>query len=323
MSSRIGPGPVFVYESLIFSRRRQVYAGRGLFVLALLIGLWSAWWSNLNEPVIGAPVGTRPGTWKALANAGRSFFSALAGIQLTMVLLVAPAATAGAICHDRARGILAQMATTDLSAAEIVLGKLFSRLGPILALLACALPVSALAALLGGIDIQALFSLFAVSVAVAVLGCALALLVSVQAARTQDAIMAVLALWTCWLMSLPIWSEIWRASADIPRRRTGSRRPIPTCWCTRRTPGRATSVCSTSRSSWPGRWRSRPDWPRWRSCGCPTPCSRSRPPAVGGDGGPSRCTSRRSTGGWRGCRAPSSTATPCSGASGIATGRRG
>ena len=97
------------------------------------------------------------------------------------------------------------MATTDLSAAEIVLGKLFSRLGPILALLACALPVSALAALLGGIDIQALFSLFAVSAAVAVLGCALALLVSVQAAKTQDAIMAVLALWTCWLMSLPIW----------------------------------------------------------------------------------------------------------------------
>jgi hypothetical protein len=40
MANRIGPGPVFVYESLIFARRRQVYAGRILFVLAILAGLW-------------------------------------------------------------------------------------------------------------------------------------------------------------------------------------------------------------------------------------------------------------------------------------------
>jgi ABC-type transport system involved in multi-copper enzyme maturation permease subunit len=208
MMSRIGPGPVFVYESLIFARRWQVYAGRGLFVLTLLVGLGIAWWNIVNEPVFGAPVGTRPGALQVLAQVGESFFSAMAGIQLAMVLLVAPAATAGAICHDRARGILAQMATTDLSRAEIVLGKLFSRLIPILGLIACALPVTAMAAWLGGIDIQALFSLFAVSAAVAVLGCTVALCVSVRAARTQDAIMAVLALWTVWLMSAPIWSGL-------------------------------------------------------------------------------------------------------------------
>ena len=210
MRDRIGPGPVFVYESLLFARRRQVYAGRGAFVLAILIGLGIAWWSNVNEPVIGAPVGTRPGTLQVLARVGETFFSAMAGIQLAMVLLVAPAATAGAICHDRAQGLLAQMATTDLSDAEIVLGKLFSRLAPILALVACALPVSAMAAWLGGIDLPALLSLFLVSAAIAVLGCTLSLAVSVQAARTQDAIMAVLAIWTCWLMSGPLWSGLTR-----------------------------------------------------------------------------------------------------------------
>ena len=31
MARRVGPGPVFVYESLIFARRRQEYAGRALF----------------------------------------------------------------------------------------------------------------------------------------------------------------------------------------------------------------------------------------------------------------------------------------------------
>ena len=128
-----------------------------------------------------------------------------------MVLLVAPAATAGALCQDRARGILAQMATTDLSDSEIVLGKLFSRLAPILALLACALPVVSLAALLGGIDGGALVGLFAVSAAVAVLGCALALSISVEVVKTDEVVMAVLAFTTCWLLSLPLWGGMARA----------------------------------------------------------------------------------------------------------------
>ncbi len=102
MASRIGPGPVFVYESLIFARRRQVYAGRMLFVLALLLGLWAAWWSNLSSVAFDGWGEGSPGVLQALARAGQAFFSAMAGIQLAMVLLVAPSATAGAICHDRA-----------------------------------------------------------------------------------------------------------------------------------------------------------------------------------------------------------------------------
>jgi hypothetical protein len=206
MARRVGPGPVFIYESLIFVRRRQVFAGRILFLLAMLAGLWISWWNNVEAQVPGQPLGARQDTLQALARAGRSFFYALAGIQLSMVLLVAPAATAGALCQDRARGILAQMATTALSDSEIVLGKLFSRLVPILALLACALPVVSLAALLGGIDGGALVGLFAVSAAVAVLGCALALSISVEVVKTDEVVMAVMAFTTCWLLSLPLWS---------------------------------------------------------------------------------------------------------------------
>jgi len=211
MARRFGPGPVFIYESLIFARLRQLYAGRVLFVLAMLAGLWVLWWSSVDTPAPGQPLGARPGTLQALARAGVSFFYALAGVQLSMVLLVAPAATAGALCQDRARGVLAQMATTDLTDSEIVLGKLFSRLAPILALLACALPVVSLAALLGGIDIGALVGLFAVSAAVAVLGCALALSISVEVKKTDEVVMAVLALVTCWLLSLPLWGGLSRA----------------------------------------------------------------------------------------------------------------
>ena len=150
MANRIGPGPVFVYESLILARRRQVYAGRALFVLAVFIGLGTAWCDSNAGRRVAVATRRAGGTLQMLALTGQKFFYALAGIQLAMVLLVAPAATAGAICHDRARGIFAQLAVTDLSDAEIVLGKLGSRLAPILGLLACGLPVTALAALWAG-----------------------------------------------------------------------------------------------------------------------------------------------------------------------------
>jgi ABC-type transport system involved in multi-copper enzyme maturation permease subunit len=216
MAFRLGPGPVFIYESLILARRWHIYAGRSLFVLVLLIGLAIARQDTMSREMPAAAAGARTPTLQRLALLGENFFYTIAGIQLTMVLLLAPMATAGAICQDRARGVFAHLAVTDLSDAEIVLGKLGSRLAPVLGVLACALPVMALASLLGGIDPQALFSLFAVSVALAVLGCSLALALSARSTKTHDVIIAVLALWILWLILLPIWSGLVRGSTLTP-----------------------------------------------------------------------------------------------------------
>ena len=59
-----------------------------------------------------------------LAKLGEWFFYTMAGIQISLVLLAAPAAAAGSICMDRARGTLVHVMVTDLSDAEIVFGKL-------------------------------------------------------------------------------------------------------------------------------------------------------------------------------------------------------
>jgi hypothetical protein len=93
MAMRVSPGPLFIYESLILARRRQVYAGRTLFVLAVFLGLAMSWWSTdiLSSPSTTAGAAS---TFKALASAGESFFYNLAGIQLAMVLLAAPAPSA-------------------------------------------------------------------------------------------------------------------------------------------------------------------------------------------------------------------------------------
>ena len=83
------------------------------------------------------------------------FFRTVIAVQLAVVLLAAPAATASAVCVDKARGTLLHAFVTDLTDREIVLGKAWvkARLVPVLSLMACGLPVLAFGSWLGGIDL--------------------------------------------------------------------------------------------------------------------------------------------------------------------------
>jgi ABC-type transport system involved in multi-copper enzyme maturation permease subunit len=197
MGQRSGLGPVFAYEWLARSRRWQAYALRGLFVLALLLGLWLVWQSSMANAYLT--------TRQQLVQAGESFFMTMTITQLALVLLAAPAATAGAICLDKARGTLAHVMVTDLTDREVVLGKLAARLVPVLNLIVCALPVAALGTLLGGIDPMALTAAFVIAAGVAVLGCSLALALSVWLTKAHEVMIVVFAVWSAWLLALPAW----------------------------------------------------------------------------------------------------------------------
>jgi ABC-type transport system involved in multi-copper enzyme maturation permease subunit len=193
---RIGVGPVFVYECLTSSRRWQGYAMRAGFLLLLLIALLAIW--DRGDPL------HRPSPIVAMAMLGKVFYYGFVGTQLTLLMLVAPAVTAGSICLDRARGTLAHMLVTDLSSAEIVLGKLAGRLVPVLGLLACTLPLMEILALVGGLDPDALLGAFVVGFGIAVLGSSLALFFSLWVGKTHQAILATYAVWFVWLFWTPI-----------------------------------------------------------------------------------------------------------------------
>ncbi len=194
---RIGLGPVFACERSIASRRWQTYAARSFLLSALLVAMATV--ASSSARVVGG------GFAQNYAALGESYFYAMIGVELALVLLAAPAATAGAICLDRARGTLAHVLATDLSDAEIVLGKLAARLAPILAMVACTWPVMAITSLLGGIDPIALTLAFAIIIAVATLGCSLAILLSVWARRTHEVMLAIYVLWALVLLAWPIW----------------------------------------------------------------------------------------------------------------------
>src|SRR5262249_24458845 len=154
---------------------------RALFVGLILIGMWFIW---SEETASGQAISI-----KKAASFGESIFKMVVSIELSLVLLVAPAATAGAICLDKARGTLDHMLATDLSSAEVVLGKLGVRLVPVLGLIVSILPVTAISGLLGGIDPQALFGSFMVAIGCSVLACSLALSLSVFGRKTHEVLM--------------------------------------------------------------------------------------------------------------------------------------
>lgn len=209
-----GPGPVFAYEWLTASRRWQGYALRSLLVLLLLLGLSAVWLGNQD--------GTGEVSIQKLAEIGQGFYAVTTLILLGLVGLAAPAATAGAICLDKARGNLTLLFSTDLTDAEIVLGKLAARLVPVIGLIACAAPVLSLATLLGGVDPTMPTGAVLVSLTCGVFGCTLSLTLSVWGRKTHEVLLATYAFGILWLLSALIWAVVasklpwWARPAWLP-----------------------------------------------------------------------------------------------------------
>ncbi len=195
-TGRVGLGPVFAYEWLTTARKWQVYAARAGFVAVLLCGLALVYVTQRQQ--------IQTSSIRGQAEVGRQFYAAIIGIEIALVLLAAPAATAGSICLDKARGTLAHVLVTDLSDPEIVLGKLAARLVPVLGLVACTLPVLALGTLMGGIDPVMMTGALMVTAAVAVLGCATALALSVWGTKPHEVLLVNLVIWCLWIGAIPL-----------------------------------------------------------------------------------------------------------------------
>jgi ABC-type transport system involved in multi-copper enzyme maturation permease subunit len=193
-------GPVFWWELRRVSRSWGLYALRALLVAGLLVGLSAVWWKEVSQLDLSRP--------SRMARAGEEYFVVIVLAQLSTVLLAVPAATAGAFSTAIARGQVCLMLASGVTAAEIVLGTLAARLLPVLGTTACVVPVLALTAPLGGIAPQELVRLEVVTVGSAVLGCTLALLLSIGAPRLHEVLVATYVLLLGWVLGYPILLSI-------------------------------------------------------------------------------------------------------------------
>ncbi len=205
MATRLGPGPVFAAECVTIARRWQVYAGRALLLQGLLGSLGLCWLTWLRHP--GMTIIQR------LAAIGSAMVNWTMAVELVLALVVVPAVAAGAICQDKMSGALTIMMVTDLSDAEIVLGKLAARLLTVFGVIACTLPVLAITAILGGADPVAIADGSMVIAGVAILGVTLSLFYSVWARKPHEALMATYATYAIWLLALLAWQETFRGTS--------------------------------------------------------------------------------------------------------------
>ncbi|RMF80126.1 MAG: hypothetical protein D6737_09095 [Chloroflexi bacterium] len=107
----------------------------------------------------------------AAGEIGRVLFMGIVGIELLLIIFIAPAFTAGAITGERERQTYDLLRTTLLASPPFVIGKLESALSYTLLLLLAAIPLQSIAFLFGGVtEVELLLAFIILTVTAIALG---------------------------------------------------------------------------------------------------------------------------------------------------------
>ncbi len=176
------PGPIFNVELLTSARRTRYFFIRAVYATVLLVALGIVYQSTTYWAA-RATVDIR-----VLAQIGAAFFSVLAWVQLSAVVLLGPAMVAGTIATERERRTIEYLFASSLSNAEIVLGKLAARMVHVVYLVLAGVPILALMMLLGGIAPEGLLVLTIITLCTVLTVSTLSIAISVWSAKAREAV---------------------------------------------------------------------------------------------------------------------------------------
>ena len=149
---------------MIRELRGRMRGARAFVVLTVYLGLMSGFTALLYMFYTATQA-----TGSAASGAvGRVLFVGLVGIELLLIIFIAPAFTAGAIAGERERQTYDLLRTTLLASPSFVIGKLESALGYILLLLFSAIPLQSIAFLFGGVNLTEIALAFVILAVTAV-----------------------------------------------------------------------------------------------------------------------------------------------------------
>jgi hypothetical protein len=142
--------------------RGRMRGARAFLVITVYVGLMAAF-----ALLLYAVYSTTAGYGSAAAGeTGRVLFIGIFGIELLLILFIAPASTAGAISVEREHQTYDLLRATLLSAPAFVVGKLEGALVFLFILLLAAIPLQSIAFLFGGVgeaEVLIAFALLAVT----------------------------------------------------------------------------------------------------------------------------------------------------------------
>jgi ABC-type transport system involved in multi-copper enzyme maturation permease subunit len=175
-------GPIFRVEMVSVARRRRYFVLRVIYAALILFVLWATY-SSSRYLVLG----TGQQSIRQSAMLAASFFMSFSWLQMLAILFVGPAMAVGTIATERERRTIEYLFATDLSNAEIVLGKTFARLTLLGQFVLVGLPILFLFRLMGGIPAEALLAIFLSAAGTALMLTGLSIAVSVWSPRARDA----------------------------------------------------------------------------------------------------------------------------------------
>ena len=192
-------------------RGRRAFMILTLYLLFLAGFAWA--WQLIAERAYANST-TLYGGSAAFASAlvGQEVFGALLLVETLLVVLLAPAFTAGAISMEREKQTLDMLAATPISSLAIVVGKLLSALTYVFLLIGASVPLTAMVFVFGGVGPDEVLRGYVVLVVTALGLGSLGLFVSALLQRTQAAtvvtVFTVMALTMGTLFLVLFWNSL-------------------------------------------------------------------------------------------------------------------
>jgi ABC-2 type transport system permease protein len=164
--------------------RERMRGARAFAVITVYLTLMSVFTVLLYISQSPLTQGVYTGVTGAL---GRVLFAGVVGIELMLIIFIAPAFTAGAVTGERERKTYDLLQITLLPRPSFIIGKLESALGYIFLLLLAAIPLQSIAFLFGGVSETELILSFIILIVTAIALGTVGLYFSTAAERTLAA----------------------------------------------------------------------------------------------------------------------------------------
>jgi ABC-type Na+ efflux pump permease subunit len=206
-------GPIFSRELVTAPRRPQHFIYRTAYAFGLFLLMVTAWLVMVGTQEVR--------TVGDVSRFGAVLFQILAPLQLALVTFLAAQSATSGVAQEKDRRTILLLLMTRLTDHELVLGKLLASLLDVLVMLLAGLPVFVLMTLFGGISMEQVAKVFAVTLVTALAAGSLGSAVALAREKTFQSL-AITSL------VLVLWIGIWEVVAALfGHRELGG---VPVAW---------------------------------------------------------------------------------------------
>lgn len=186
-------GPVFTREVTTTPRSWRHYQSRALYVGALFGLVLTAWLILIGSQQVRS-LGD-------LSRFGSAVFALLAPLQMAMAVMFSALFTAAAVAQEKDRRTLDLLLMTNLSNAELVLGKLLASMLGVLVLVVAAIPLLMLITLLGGVSYGQVARVVAVTLTAAAVAGSLGSMIALWREKTFQSLALTALVLVFWVLA--------------------------------------------------------------------------------------------------------------------------